>query len=104
MFACESNSVQINFGYSLKRILKINILGNYLIHFILVRFSSGQLIEILSHLSFSLGFTDFFFPNIFIKVIFKTYGIYFEDKLIKFLVGSYSVQRLYSCLKCLLFA
>ena len=58
---------------------------------------SLQFSEVLSHLSFSSSLTDIFFLlNMSIKVIIKTYEIYFVDKVMKFLVGSSSVQRPYN--------
>ena len=72
-----------------------------LFHFILVRFSSGHLSSVKFCLH-SWGLTSYFLI-IFMKCILKIYHIYFMDKVMEFLVGRSSLQRLCNYFKYLLF-
>ena len=104
MFARESILVQIKFWLFFYENFKNKYTWRYfnLFHFSKVFLRSFQFSEILSHLSFISGLTEIFL-NIFIKVIFKNFDKYFMDNLMKFLVGSSSIQRPYNYLKYLLF-
>ena len=101
LLARESISVQIKLWLFSYESSKKYIFGGNLVYFILARFFSGHLSSVKSYYTNILAqsLTICFFRNILIKVVFKTYDKCFIDKLIKFLVGNSSVQRLYIFLK-----